>query len=365
MGGNYDIPGRHGSQQPSQSHSSRRDRPHRRDSSSHVRRDRRSRSPAHKRQRTSHSPERRRSRSPDASHRHGSRRHHHSSHRHRHREKSEPAAADVSRPFAARALTKADLPTFKPLFACFLSVQKQIELEDLGEREVKGRWKSFVGKWNRGELAEGWYDPDMFSRVASREPAPRVRSPEPTAQDVYEQKEQVNDSDNEYGPVLPDSAGPGRRAGPGIPSLQDLSVRDEMLEEEREASRDALRAARKVDRSLQKERLDDLLPRADAGTRERTLEKRQMVNDKMREFRDKSPGMEGDNEGELMGGGDSLEEYKRMKEREQRKKSEREIRREEIERAKREEVEERRRAWREREEETVSMLREIARQRFG
>ena len=73
---------------------------------------------------------------------------------------------------------------------------------------------------------------------------------------------------------------------------------------------------------------------------------------------------EGD-EGQLMGGGDSLEEYKRMKQNEQRKKSEREIRREEMERAKREEVEEKRRAWREREEGTVSMLRELARQRFG
>ena len=279
----------------------------------------------------------------------------------------------MSLPFSARALTKGDLPTFRPLFAYFLSLQKQLELEDLDEREVKGRWKSFVGKWTRGELAEGWYDPEMFQRVAEREPAPRPpRSPEPAPQDDSdEERDPANDSDDGYGPALPASAdgarreGPGR-AGPGIPSLQDLSVRNEMIEEDRAASRDALRAARKADRGLQKERLDELLPRADAGTRERKLEKRQLVNDKMREFRDKSPGaaVEGD-EGQLMGGGDSLEEYRRMKESEQRKKSEREIRREEMERAKREEMEERRRAWREREEGTVSMLREIARQRFG
>ncbi|KAL6865785.1 hypothetical protein ACO1O0_001883 [Amphichorda felina] len=298
-------------------------------------------------------------------------RHHHSSHKHRHRERSEPAAADVSLPFSARALKKGDLPMFRPLFAYFLSLQKQIELEDLDEREVKGRWKSFIGKWNRGELAEGWYDPDMFSRIAEWEPESRPRSPEPPSRrDVRgeEHEPPVNDSDDDdYGPVLPGSAAESaRRAGPGIPSLQDLSVRNEMLEEDREEDRHALRAARKADRAIQKERLDDILPRADAGTRERKLEKRQMVNDKMREFRDKSPGgVEGATEGELMGGGDSLEEYKRAKQREQRKKSEREIRREEIERAKREEIEEKRRAWREREEGTVSMLREIARQRFG
>jgi hypothetical protein len=66
-----------------------------------------------------------------------------------------------------------------------------------------------------------------------------------------------------------------------------------------------------------------------------------------------------------MGGGDSLEEYKKAKEKEQRRKSEREIRREEMERARREEIAEKRRAWQEREDETVSMLRELARQRFG
>lgn len=29
----------------------------------------------------------------------------------------------------------------------YLDIQKGIFLEDLGEDEVKGRWKSFVGKW--------------------------------------------------------------------------------------------------------------------------------------------------------------------------------------------------------------------------
>jgi len=33
------------------------------------------------------------------------------------------------------------------MFALYLDIQKQILLEDLDEREAKGRWKSFVGKW--------------------------------------------------------------------------------------------------------------------------------------------------------------------------------------------------------------------------
>lgn len=33
------------------------------------------------------------------------------------------------------------------MFALYLDIQKQLVLEELPEMEVKGRWKSFVGKW--------------------------------------------------------------------------------------------------------------------------------------------------------------------------------------------------------------------------
>lgn len=271
-------------------------------------------------------------------------------------------------PFGARQLSKGDLPRFEAFFAHYLSLQKQKEIEHMDDREVKGRWKSFMGKWNRGELAEGWYDPEMYQRIssASNNDAPaQVRrhiSPKPTTQreDISEDE----DSDEDYGPVLPGGRS-GRRAGASIPSIQDLAVRDEMNAESREADREDLRAARKAERKLQKERLEDLVPRAEPGTRERKLEKRQEVNAKMKDFRDKSPGMEGSNEKELMGGGDELEEYKKQKEKQQRRKTERELRREEIQRAKQEEMEEKRRKWQEREEGTMSMLQELAKQRFG
>ena len=341
---------------------------------------------AHKRRRRSHSPVDRDSRDTHkvtaTTDRHSSHRHRYhgssSTHRRKHDGKSKDSKSVVDLPFSARPLSKADLPTFRPLFAYFLDLQKQIEIDDLDDREIRGRWKSFVGKWNRGELAEGWYDPDMFARIAESA-SPPMPSPSRDSPDLADhtgaasQRDQTrggedgdDDDDDDYGPVLPGSAARGRQAGPGIPSLQDLSVRNEMLEEDREGSRNALRDARKSDRALQKEQLNDILPRAEAGTRERQLEKRQMVNEKMREFRDKSPGLEGGNDRDLMGGGgDELEDFKKEKERQQRKKSEREIRREEMDRARREEIEEKRRAWAEREEGTVSMLRELAKQRFG
>lgn len=290
-------------------------------------------------------------------------------------------------PYGARHLSKDDLKGFEPLFAEYLDLQKQKDIEEMDEREVRGRWKSFVGKWNRGELAEGWYDPEMFQRILERGPPP-PREPQQQQQQQQHRRQQSDSSDEkppearyldrnasedededededmDYGPVLPGAAPGDRRAGATIPNKQDLALRDELAEESREADREDLRAARKADRKLQKERLEELVPRAEAGTRERKLEKRQEVNEKMRQFRDKSPGGEV-RDSELMGGGDSLEEYKQAKEKEQRRKSEREIRREEIERAKREEIEEKRRAWQEREDKTVSMLRELARQRFG
>jgi hypothetical protein len=61
------------------------------------------------------------------------------------------AAALASRPdrlpLNAQHITKADLPRFHALFALYLDVQKRIDIEDIDDREVKGRWKSFVKKW--------------------------------------------------------------------------------------------------------------------------------------------------------------------------------------------------------------------------
>ena len=279
-------------------------------------------------------------------------------------------------PYSARTLSKADLSAFEPLLGHYLSLQKQKDMDEMDDREVKGRWKSFVGKWNRGELAEGWYDPEMFARISEMQPAPRserrtaapVRREESEVGDERQQRDENSDGDD-YGPTLPPSD-PSRRAGASMPTRQDLTHRNEALRESREAQREAdrsdLQATRRADRALQRERLDELAPRPDAGTRERRLEKRQLVGEKMRGFReDKSPGMEDERDVAGAGGDDSLAEYKREKENEQRRKSEREVRREEFERAKREEMELRRKAWAEREEGTVSMLRELAKQRFG
>lgn len=50
-------------------------------------------------------------------------------------------------PFVAREITKHDLTQYRPMFALYLDIQKQIDIDELEDDEVKGRWKSFVHKW--------------------------------------------------------------------------------------------------------------------------------------------------------------------------------------------------------------------------
>ncbi|KAK0640968.1 hypothetical protein B0T16DRAFT_205135 [Cercophora newfieldiana] len=324
---------------------------------------------------------------PDDRHegRHESRNHHHHHHRshrdrddHRKSKESKPEPKPKKLPYSARKLTNADLPVFRPLFAHYLELQKNLLIDNLDDTEVRGRWKSFMGKWNRGELAEGWYEPELFERVstaaegavgeagdvetAAGRPGEGVESPRG---DSGKGTDVDDDDDDGYGPVLPGAASSiSKLRGPGVPSLQDLDLRREMNAEEKEARIKELRDARKVDRRMQKERLDELVPRADAGTRERRLEKRKEVNEKMKAFREPSPGDEVPEE-DLVGVGGGIADYKRMLAEEKQKVSERQQRREEMERARNAERDERIKAYREREEGTIEKLRELARQRFG
>ena len=53
----------------------------------------------------------------------------------------------VNLPFQAKLLKKGDLEAYKSMFGLYLDIQKQIVLDELDEKELRGRWKSFVGKW--------------------------------------------------------------------------------------------------------------------------------------------------------------------------------------------------------------------------
>ncbi|KAL1311408.1 hypothetical protein AAFC00_001572 [Neodothiora populina] len=262
-----------------------------------------------------------------------------------------------SLPFEARQVTKYDLPVFRPMFGLYLDLQKEIDIDTLSETEVKGRWKSFIGKWNRGELSEGWYDPTTFAKarksaIVTDRTAPRDQLPRERIQEERE-------SDDEYGPLPPP-----KNSGPSMPKSQDLQHRDELSIEEQEARRDDLRYERKMDRKSQKEAMEDLAPRAQAGTKERQLEKKREAAASNREFREaKSPGAEEVGERDLIG--DDEGGIRKMIKEKEKKKSERQLRKEEALRAREAEREEKLQIIREKENKTMEMLKGLAREHWG
>lgn len=259
-----------------------------------------------------------------------------------------------------------------------------------------GRYVGVANMWrNRGELAEGWYDPSTLKKAqqststpgdsytSNAQPKYDTTAPASRNAAANEIIEGDSDSDDSVGPALPghESRSRGGRMGPSIPNMQDLELKRGMisrgkpfyfltshLEMEAEdglARRDDIRLDRKLDRKAQKDALDELAPRAEPGTRERQLEKKKEVNDKMKSFREKSPGAAEVPDAELMGGGDGVGEYKKIKQEFERKKNERELRKEEFLRARVAEREERLSEYRTKEEGTMTMLKALAKQRFG
>ncbi|KAF9631951.1 hypothetical protein BFW01_g2813 [Lasiodiplodia theobromae] len=366
-----------------------------------------------------------RTRSRSRSHSPHSRRSHHHHHRSHHRHESKHAgttarsskpssssAAPTTLPFSARPLSKhGDYRRYKPMFALYLDIQKQLVLEELPETEVKGRWKSFVGKWNRGELAEGWYDPVTLQKAidssaendlggsnedkhteelpqrqrraspdygsngtpGEREPAYSEEPGHGRDKHQSEQDEDEEDEEDEFGPAaLPSgaiSASMTRKSGPAIPRREDLEYRDELLASDAHSSQNHLRALRAADRALQRTRLDELAPRADPGSHERKLEKRAEKTSTLHSFREAKEGgaMEEVGDSDLMGGGggDGVEDFRARRKEQERRKTEREVRREEMLRARAAEREEKFAEYRAKEDRTMEMLRGLARARFG
>ncbi|KAJ4363272.1 hypothetical protein N0V95_001175 [Ascochyta clinopodiicola] len=325
----------------------------------------------------------RRSRSPrrdDDRHSHEKHRSERSERSHRpHRSRS--PAKPVKLPYQARPLSKHDLEAYKPLFQSYLDIQKHIQLDELDEREARGRWKSFVSRWNRGDLARSWYDPSMLQTAQQTVQAYRANSQSPRpvkrASPEYEQRAPAKDSgdndgsddDDDFGPAPPTHIARSSGHGPTIPRFDDLTHRNELRDEDGARDRSAYasdtRHERKAERKTQKERMEELAPRADPGSRERQMEKKRETTSTLQSFRDaKESGDVEVGESELMGD-DGIDAYKQKKKADERVKNEREIRREEIARARAAEREEALSARRAKEAQTMEFLKQLAQERFG
>lgn len=201
-----------------------------------------------------------------------------------------------------------------------------------------------------------------------RASSPRV--PTKRASPTYDaQPKDDDESDDDFGPAPPSHLARQSGHGPTIPKLDDLTYRNEMRDEDRSRNRahgvDEIRFERKTDRQAQKERLEELAPRADPGSRERQLEKKRETTSTLQSFRDaKESGDVEVAEADLMGD-DGVDQFKKQKRDNERQKNEREIRREEIARARDAERNERLAERREKEGKTMDFLRQIAQERYG
>ncbi|KAF2633894.1 hypothetical protein BU25DRAFT_325320, partial [Macroventuria anomochaeta] len=237
----------------------------------------------------------------------------HSLHR-SHRSRS-PPAKPVKLPYQAKPLSKHDLVAYKPLFQSYLDIQKHIQLDELDEREARGRWKSFVSRWNRGDLARSWYDPSMLQtaqeavqayRAGSQSPRPAKRASPEYEQRASASAQKSDDSDDDFGPAPPTHLARASGHGPTIPRFDDLTHRNELRDEDNARDRSAhasdTRHERKAERETQKERMDELAPRADPGSRERQLEKKRDMTSTLQSFRNAKEGGDVEiGESELMG----------------------------------------------------------------
>lgn len=138
-----------------------------------------------------------------------------------------------------------------------------------------------------------------------------------------------------------------------------------MIEEDAIEHRKILQQARRADRTDRREKLEELLPRAEPGSKERMMEKKREAGAAANSYREKADGtgeMEDIGEKDLMGDADDLRAIKKQQDRQ---KNERELRREEALRARAEEREHKVRGLREREEQTMERLKALAKSRFG
>lgn len=154
-------------------------------------------------------------------------------------------------------------------------------------------------------------------------------------------------------------------------ALTQLQTED-AVDEARTTHRDTIkqhRAEKRAHRAAKRDVEDEVAPRAEPGTHERRMEKRQETAAAHRSFAESRRGgspTDAAPEELLMGSGENdLETLRKAQAQEQRKKNEREIRREEILRARAAEREEKVQRYREKEEETIGWLKTLAKQRFG
>ncbi|KAH8119789.1 hypothetical protein DFH11DRAFT_1539071 [Phellopilus nigrolimitatus] len=291
---------------------------------------------------------------------------------HREKEKQKPLPHD------AQPISDSDYFLKNPEFRSWLKEEKGKYFDELSGEKARSYFRKFVKAWNRGKLSKSYYvGIDVTSQPAAAQTAyrwsfasKRTRA-EQAALDAARSEigaatrnAPLNDNSTAGAspaptPAASRQAGPSRVLGPALPSAGDRVMMLEAQEEARGAERSY---ERKRARQEEKERVEDLVGPKERG-REGMLEKKKMKREGDRSFREAKEDVFGEiDESTLMGGGDSFKARIAQRDAARKRFEEKRMSGRDDKGA---EARERHEAIRAKDNATMDMFKQMAKERFG
>ncbi|KIJ66561.1 hypothetical protein HYDPIDRAFT_86702 [Hydnomerulius pinastri MD-312] len=281
----------------------------------------------------------------------------------RDRERSRSPERDHELPEGVSPISESDYFLKNTEFRLWLKDEKGKYFDELSSEKARSYFRKFVKAWNRGKLSDSLYnDVDSVGGSAANQTAYKwsfaSKSSGADTKALKAAREEVDSAT--YGPSRggPGGSGNSRVHGPTLPSASDLVLAREAASEYQAAERDY---KRKRDRAEAKEHIEDMVGPKAVG-REGMLEKKRARRDNDRAFREKGEdGFEAD-ESTLLGGGDSFRDHIARRDAARKRFEEKRGAGREDKTAT---ARERANALREKDQATMDMFQQLAKQRFG
>ncbi|KAK7695245.1 hypothetical protein QCA50_002435 [Cerrena zonata] len=265
----------------------------------------------------------------------------------------------VHLPNDAAPISESDYFLKSDEFRVWLREEKRKYLDELTSDKARKYFRKFVKAWNRGRLPKSLYS-GVEAQTASSQTAYRwsfaSKASKTDSEAVRTARAEVDSAtwNRSRGAEAGPSSGPRRMLGPTLPSQSDITLTREAAEENHKAERDY---KRKRDRKEAKDRIEDMVGPREVG-KEGMLEKKRAKRDADKSFREKGEdGLEAD-ETTLMGSGGGFREAIARRDAGRRKHEERQA-------EKMSAVRERTEAIRQKDQQTMAMFMQMAKEKFG
>ncbi|CAL1694803.1 unnamed protein product [Somion occarium] len=280
--------------------------------------------------------------------------------RSRHRSRSR-SPGQIRLPYDASPISESDYFLKSDEFRVWLRDEKHKYLDELtSERSLMNLGQA----WNGGKLSRSLYS-GVDAQSASSQTAYRwsfaSKASKADSEALRAAREDVDTSTykrSSRSSTGPSINGPRRMQGPTLPSQSDLTLARETTEEQRKAERDY---SHKRERKEAKEKLEEVVGPKAVG-KEALLEKKRAKREADRSFREKGDDDFEADESTLMGGGDSFQEQLARREAARRRREEKKFggKDEKVSAAR-----ERAEVIRQKDEQTMTMFMQMAKEKFG